>query len=1293
MRIKLLVFYLLFSAFSWGQIAQFNFPSSSSLVVSSKDSNVSVSNFSLSSGTIETNITTGTYFPNEPYIEETGGWTATTQSAAKNYSFTITAASGYQFTITSISFKAYATGAGPSAIGFAVGSTDVYSSNASDSGLMTINQSVSGQTNLTSATIKIQGWLNGSRSSSGGGAFRLDDVVVSGVVTPLCTPPSITSGTISVTQNCSSTTLNFSNSDPNSYWQTSAYGTDFSYPTTGSYNVTTGGTYYVRSYNGVDCWSTSYISQAVTVINPISITTQPYDRSVTVGNTTSFSVAATDVVSYQWQFSTDGGNSWDDISGATLSNYTIPSATMVMNGFKYRVKLTNNCGSIYSSVVALTVQTVTSFKPGELIFVGFDSTGEDSIGDCSGSDDKYYMTSLVDIVQGTEFLIVNSRYESGAAANVSTNRWYGSGSPTYEDPGVLKFTWNGPSSIPAGSIISFKSGGSLTSTVYDVRINNVVSNDFVIATSGSCNLASSSPDQIYIMQGSFTAYGTVGVDRYNIFSGKVLFGLTNGVGWISLSSSVSADTSGGTTRQSRLPDDIECFNIELTSGEGVKYYRNDALHSGSKNELLGAIMNASNWQEPSNTSCLNVTEDFTSPYTTSAFGKPFTVTTGNPDGYWTGNNSTDWFNCKNWEGLYVPTTTTDVVINDKTNDPVIAASPLKYPSGAEVNNLLINSGSLTMNNANSILNLYGNWTNNAGSSAFSEGIGTVHFTGSTSQVISNVSPEGTETFYNVVLNNDFETSISNDLIVNGDLTNNTNKKLLISQNDYVQVGMNVINNGAISIHDDASLVQVDDSGVFSGSGLNSLTRKAENLKLFDYIYWSSPQNGTPFSTIPNSRYYEWISDHANPLGFGYGNWLTPSSSTMINGKGYIFRVPNGNATQTITFSGNHFNTGIITSQMKKGPYNALSVIPAGVNGLITNTDDNWNLLGNPYPSAIDAIEFATDNSAVLENAEVMLWRHLTSISSSTSSPYYQSFNSNYSSNDYVTYTASGSVPAGAFDGKIASGQAFFVKMKDDTAVPNTANITFNNSQRSRVHNNSQFFRTANSKKNADLEKHRIWLDLVSPNKTATSQMIGYIEGATNGDDFLYEAKSSLLSGFQFYSIIDNKNFKIQGRQLPFDQYDVVPLGVIVPTDGKYTVAINTTDGRFKDVNTKIYLEDKMTGDIHDLTIAPYQFDIVKGNYSNRFALRFTNQRLSNPENELNVNSVSVYVKNDNVILKSDIQIIKSYEVYNVLGKLLKTKSNINVLESEISGLAKNNQMLIVKVKLENGNSLSKKIIF
>jgi autotransporter-associated beta strand protein len=184
-----LLFFLQNALSAQVRIAHFNFPATNSLVDSAKTPNVTVSNMSLSAGTIETNITTGTYFKNEPYIQESGGWTAKTQALAKSFNFTITAASGYIFSITNISFKAYATSSGPSACGVAVGTSNLFSVNMLSAKLLTVNQAVSGQTGLTSAVVKIQGWVNGSRTATGNGIFRLDDVIVTGVLTPV-QPPS-----------------------------------------------------------------------------------------------------------------------------------------------------------------------------------------------------------------------------------------------------------------------------------------------------------------------------------------------------------------------------------------------------------------------------------------------------------------------------------------------------------------------------------------------------------------------------------------------------------------------------------------------------------------------------------------------------------------------------------------------------------------------------------------------------------------------------------------------------------------------------------------------------------------------------------------------------------------------------------------------------------------------------------------------------------------------------------------------------------------------------------------------
>jgi hypothetical protein len=164
-------------------LVSYSFPSTNSLVATTQAGNTTSTNFSLSSGSIETNITTGAYFPNEPYIEESS-WTATSRSTAKYFYFTIVAAVGYTIDITNVSFNAYATGAGPTALGVTVGSSSFGTINTPDSSLFSVSQPVTGNTGLSSVEIRIEGWLDGSRSSTGSGVLRIDDFVVAGNVVP-----------------------------------------------------------------------------------------------------------------------------------------------------------------------------------------------------------------------------------------------------------------------------------------------------------------------------------------------------------------------------------------------------------------------------------------------------------------------------------------------------------------------------------------------------------------------------------------------------------------------------------------------------------------------------------------------------------------------------------------------------------------------------------------------------------------------------------------------------------------------------------------------------------------------------------------------------------------------------------------------------------------------------------------------------------------------------------------------------------------------------------------------------
>jgi hypothetical protein len=82
-----------------------------------------------------------------------------------------------------------------------------------------------------------------------------------------------------------------------------------------------------------------------------SITTQPSNQSVTVGQTATFSVIATGTapLSYQWQKNSA------NISGATAASYTTPATASGDNAAKFDVIVSNSAGSQTSTMATLTV--------------------------------------------------------------------------------------------------------------------------------------------------------------------------------------------------------------------------------------------------------------------------------------------------------------------------------------------------------------------------------------------------------------------------------------------------------------------------------------------------------------------------------------------------------------------------------------------------------------------------------------------------------------------------------------------------------------------------------------------------------------------------------------------------------------------------------------------------------------------------------------------------------------------------------------------------------------------------
>ena len=137
-----------------------------------------------------------------------------------------------------------------------------------------------------------------------------------------------------------------------------------------SYTPTDAGTYKVKVYVKDEDGTKVYkVSSAVTVAAPPVITAQPAAESVTSGKNAEFTIAASGTeLTYQWQYSKDGGATWYSKSGATTASCSVAAKTSY-DGFLYRCKVKNAGGTVYSDSAKLTVTaaaapTISSVKAG-----------------------------------------------------------------------------------------------------------------------------------------------------------------------------------------------------------------------------------------------------------------------------------------------------------------------------------------------------------------------------------------------------------------------------------------------------------------------------------------------------------------------------------------------------------------------------------------------------------------------------------------------------------------------------------------------------------------------------------------------------------------------------------------------------------------------------------------------------------------------------------------------------------------------------------------------------------------
>ncbi|MFI1772524.1 LamG-like jellyroll fold domain-containing protein [Thalassobellus citreus] len=392
---------------------------------------------------------------------------------------------------------------------------------------------------------------------------------------------------------------------------------------------------------------------------------------------------------------------------------------------------------------------------------------------------------------------------------------------------------------------------------------------------------------------------------------------------------------------------------------------------------------------------------------------------------------------------------------------------------------------------------------------------------------------------------------------------------------------------------------------------------------------------------------------------------------------------------------------------------------------ISGTGDVERLIGNPYPSAIDATQFILDNISIADggnntngtviNGALYFWDHFGQENSHYLSGYV---------GGYATRNLTGGAVAISTDSRIndnlsagvkvpgqyiAVNQGFFVStaldgFNDNNGTPiltvDGGDVVFKNSQRVFAIENtstSLFFKSSNTKKDKSNvkaginETPTIKLMYNSPLGYHRQIVVGLKEKASNGFDLGYDAFMVDVSEEDMYWTFNNNPFVIQGVN-NFEESQELALGVIVKTSGLASIKIDALENI--DANKSIYISDAITGEVSEINNKPFEIYLEAGTYNDRFKLVFQkNDQFLQVDDLENSNNILVYfdskVSHLNIVNKNNMYLSRA-KLYNILGQSI-IDFDIDSTSDIAIPLSVKTGAYIIKLETENG-IVSRKII-
>ena len=425
-----------------------------------------------------------------------------------------------------------------------------------------------------------------------------------------------------------------------------------------------------------------------------------------------------------------------------------------------------------------------------------------------------------------------------------------------------------------------------------------------------------------------------------------------------------------------------------------------------------------------------------------------------------------------------------------------------------------------------------------------------------------------------------------------------------------------------------------DNGTISGTGTAKMERYLTHDK---WHYTCFPVTSTQANPLYGLyvKYYKEPEHHfhyvichdstLSQLMLGYGIWSDGSNAT-------------------INFSGT-LNTGDISIPVTRTYLDSC---------VITPKYSGWNLVGNPYPSAIDL----NSSNITWTNVEQTAWFW------------------SQSAGNYKVWPSGG---GGAHDQYCPPEQGFFVHCNASVTPPaqGTGSLALKNP--ARVHNTAAFLKT-----NEEIP------DLLRITATGTlnsyqDELSVYFDDSRNQDyEPGYDAYKlyGLHEAPQIYTKITDE--KVTCNSLPFAQKNmVIPMGFSCGVNGQYTLTADKM-GTFKN-NIGISLEDLKLNTTRDLRQNPaYTFSYDTLDNTDRFLLHFYNPSFG-IEDKKTDNRVQIYSFGSSVYIRSTDGTVLSGNVfiYNMIGREFYLGQLMgNTLNRITPGV--NEGYYVVKVVTKNG---------